>query len=244
MVTKTETVLEKRLKKPNNFTQKSFQYYDIIMAVFITLLLCSNLIGAPKVCSFYGVTFGGTLIFFPITYLFGDILTEVYGYKRSRKVVWAGFCAMGFASFVCWLMLALPSAPSWNHQKELELVFGQTPRIVAASLAAYLVGEFANSYVLAKLKILTQGKWLWTRVVGSTLVGEAIDTAIFYPLAFWGTWPRHLVAEVMVFSYLFKVVWETLMMPFTYKIVDFLKKAENEDYFDHDTDFSPFSLRT
>lgn len=222
---------------------KVFRFYDILMVSFVTLLLCSNLIGAPKVCHIGGITFGGTLIFFPITYLFGDILTEVYGYQRSRKVVWAGFLAIVFASFVSWLMLRLPSDPSWNHQAALETVFGQTPRIVAASLTAYLVGEFTNSFVLAKLKIYTQGKWLWTRVVGSTLVGEGIDSVIFYPLAFAGTWPTHLLVEVMITSYFFKVIWETLMMPLTYKIVSFLKRIENEDYYDYGTDFSPFTFK-
>jgi uncharacterized integral membrane protein (TIGR00697 family) len=213
------------------------------MASFVTLLLCSNLIGAAKVCTIWGISFGGTLLFFPITYLFGDILTEVYGYKRSRKVVWTGFGAMGFASFVSWLILILPPAENWNHQAELELIFGQTPRLVVASLIAYLIGELANSYVLAKMKILTQGKWLWTRIVGSTIVGEAIDTLIFYPLAFFGVWPIELLLSVMATSYVFKVLWESLMTPLTYKIVGFLKRAEQEDYYDYDTNFSPFSLR-
>lgn len=222
---------------------KCYRYYDLIMAAFVTLLLCSNLIGAAKVCHIWGISFGGTLIFFPITYLFGDILTEVYGYKRSRKVVWTGFGAMGFASFVSWLILALPPAETWNHQAELELIFGQTPRLVAASLIAYLIGELANSYVLAKMKIMTQGKWLWTRIVGSTIVGEAIDSVIFYPLAFFGVWPTKLLLSVMATSYVFKVIWETLMTPLTYKIVGFLKRVEQEDYFDYNTNFSPFSLK-
>ncbi len=222
---------------------KVFRYYDLIMSAFVTLLLCSNLIGATKVCQVWGVSFGGTLLFFPITYLFGDILTEVYGYKRSRKVVWVGFCAMAFASLVCWIILALPAAPSWNHQSELQQVFGQTPRIVAASLGAYFIGELSNSYVLAKLKVFTQGKWLWTRVVGSTIIGEGIDSMIFYPCAFLGQWSTALLIEVMLTSYIFKVIWETLMMPFTYRIVYQLKKIEQEDYYDYNTDFSPFSFK-
>jgi uncharacterized integral membrane protein (TIGR00697 family) len=230
--------------KSPNADLKAYRYYDLIMAAFITLLLCSNLIGAPKVCSIGGVSFGGTLIFFPITYLFGDILTEVYGYKRSRKVVWAGFIAMGFASFVSWLILLLPPASGWDHQTELEVVFGQTPRLVIASLVAYFVGELANSFVLAKMKILTQGKWLWTRIVGSTIIGEGIDSIIFYPLAFLGHWPTTLVFKVMTTSYIFKVLWETLMTPLTYKFVAFLKQAEGEDYYDYETQFTPFSLKT
>jgi queuosine precursor transporter len=223
--------------------KKTYQYFDLIMAAFVTLLLCSNLIGAAKVCHVAGVTFGGTLLFFPITYLFGDILTEVYGYKRSRKVVWTGFIALIFSSLVAWFILALPPAEGWNHQTEFSVVFTQTPRLVAASLAAYFVGELTNSYVLAKMKILTQGKWLWTRIVGSTILGEAIDTLIFYPLAFYGVWNNSLLIQVLLTSYTFKVIWEILMTPFTYKIVNFLKRVENEDYFDLETNFSPFSLK-
>ncbi len=225
-------------------TPKQFLYFDVIMVAFVVLLLCSNLIGASKVCSLYGVDFGGTLIFFPITYLFGDILTEVYGYQRSRKVVWAGFLALGFASFFSWLIILLPAAPTWDRQRELTMIFGQTPRLVIASLLAYFVGEFVNSYVLAKLKIMTQGKWLWTRIVGSTLIGEAVDSALFYPLAFYGVWPDSLLVRVLAASYLFKVTWEIVMTPMTYRVVSFLKRVENENYFDYETDFSPFSLKT
>lgn len=222
---------------------KHYRYYDSIMVAFVTLLLCSNLIGAPKIWQVFGFSFGGTLLFFPITYLFGDILTEVYGYDRSRKVVWAGFIAMIFASFVSWIILKLPSAPTFNHQAELEVVFGATPRLVAGSLVAYFIGELSNSYVLAKLKIWTQGRWLWTRLLGSTVIGEGIDTLIFYPLAFYGIWPDDLLGSVMMTSYAFKVIWESIMTPFTYRLVSFLKKAENEDYYDYDTNFAPFSLK-
>ena len=222
---------------------KPFRYYDLLMASFVTLLLCANLIGASKVCSFKGITFGGTLIFFPLTYLFGDILTEVYGYKRSRKVVWTGFAALIFASFVSWFIIIIPSAPHWNHQTELETVFALTPRIVGASLTAYLIGEFSNSILMAKIKVYTHGKWLWFRILASTVIGEAIDSIIFYPLAFYGAWPTELLIEVMVTGYVFKVLWESLMIPFTYKIVEFLKKSESQDYYDYQTNFSPFSLK-
>ncbi len=214
------------------------------MVAFVVLLLCSNLIGASKVCSLFGINFGGTLIFFPITYLFGDILTEVYGYQRSRKVVWAGFIALGFASAFSWLIILLPPAPTWDRQRELTLIFGQTPRLVIASLFAYFVGEFANSFVMAKLKIFTDGKWLWTRIVGSTVIGEAIDSVLFYPVAFYGLWPDRLLIQVLTASYLFKVTWEIAMTPLTYRVVHFLKKVENEDYFDYKTNFSPFSLKS
>ena len=223
--------------------ERRYHYYDFIMASFVTILLCSNLIGVTKVCTLDGIKFSAAVLFFPISYVFGDILTEVYGYARSRKVVWAGFAALGFASFMCWLVLALPSAPSWPHEDALITVFGSTPRIVAASLAAYFVGEFANSYVLAKMKILTKGKWLWTRTVGSTVVGELVDSVVFYPLAFLGIWRTETVFEVLVSNYLIKVLWEVLMTPVTYKIVGFLKRAEGVDFYDYHTHFTPFSLK-
>lgn len=225
-------------------TRKNFKYFDLIMAAFVATILCSNLIGVSKVCTIFGITTSGSILFFPLSYLFGDVLTEVYGYKYSRKVVWTGFASLIFASFVSWFIVNLSPAPGWNHQKELETVFGQTPRIVLASLTGYFIGEFSNSYVLAKMKIYTEGKWLWTRVLGSTIVGEAIDTLIFYPLAFLGVWPNELLIQVMLTNYTIKVAWETVMTPFTYKIVAFLKKAEQEDYYDYNTDFSPFSLKS
>lgn len=229
-------------------TQKrNFKYYDLVMAAFVTVLLCSNLIGVSKVCSIellpgWKIIFGAGTLFFPISYVFGDILTEVYGYARSRKVVWAGFAAMAFASFMSWAVLRLPPAPGWPHQEALETVFGATPRIVLASLIAYFGGEFANSYVLAKMKILTQGRWLWTRTVGSTIAGELVDSALFYPLAFLGAWQTSQVIAVMITNYALKVLWEIIMTPVTYKIVGFLKQAESEDFYDYDTDFSPFSM--
>lgn len=225
-------------------TQKTFRYYDLIMAAFVTILLCSNFIGASKVCTVWGVTFGAGVLFFPISYIFGDILTEVYGYARSRKVVWAGFGAMAFASFMAWFILALPPAKGWDNQTAYETVFGGTPRLVLASFVAYFVGEFANSFTLAKMKIWTKGRRLWTRTVGSTIVGEAVDSAIFYPLAFLGIWNTHLVIEVMITNYMMKVGWEVLMTPLTYKVVHFLKEKEQEDYYDYETNFTPFSIQT
>jgi uncharacterized integral membrane protein (TIGR00697 family) len=225
-------------------TQKNFRYYDLVMAAFVTVLLCSNLIGASKVCTVFGVTFGAGVLFFPISYVFGDILTEVYGYARSRKVVWAGFAAMIFASFMSWFVLSLTPATGWTGQAALQSVFGGTPRLVAASLVAYFAGEFANSFTLAKMKIFTHGKMLWTRTVGSTIVGELVDSLIFYPLAFLGLWPTDLVIKVMISNYLIKVGWEVVMTPVTYKIVAFLKRAEDEDYYDYNTNFTPFSLKT
>ncbi len=221
-----------------------YRYYDLVMAAFVTVLLCANVIGAAKVAEIGGFTFGAGVLFFPISYVFGDILTEVYGYARARKVVWAGFGALVFASVMSWAILAFPPAPGWPHQEAYETVFGATPRIVLASLIAYFSGEFCNSYVLAKMKLFTQGRQLWTRTIGSTIVGEAIDSIIFYPVAFLGVWETELVWRVMVSNYLLKVLWEALMTPLTYRIVNFLKRAEGEDYFDHDTNFTPFTLQT
>jgi uncharacterized integral membrane protein (TIGR00697 family) len=224
--------------------KKTYRYYDLIMAAFVTVLLCSNLIGASKVATAFGFTFGAGILFFPLSYAFGDVLTEVYGYARSRKVVWAGFIAMIFASFMSWFVLALAPAQGWPHQAAYETVFGGTTRIVAASLAAYFLGEFANSFTLAKLKILTKGKYLWTRTIGSTIVGEAVDSLVFYPAAFLGLWSTDLVVKVMITNYVLKVLWEILATPATYKIVAFLKRVENEDHYDYQTNFSPFSLET
>ncbi len=221
-----------------------YRYYDLVMAAFVTVLLCANVIGAAKVAEIGGFTFGAGVLFFPISYVFGDILTEVYGYARARKVVWAGFGALVFASVMSWAILAFPPAPGWPHQEAYETVFGATPRIVLASLIAYFSGEFCNSYVLAKMKLFTQGRQLWTRTIGSTILGEAVDSVIFYPVAFLGVWETELVWRVMVSNYLLKVLWEALMTPLTYRIVNFLKRAEGEDYFDHDTNFTPFTLQT
>jgi hypothetical protein len=229
---------------PPPHTARQYRYYDLVMAAFVTVLLCANLIGAAKVAQIGGVTFNSGVLFFPVSYIFGDVLTEVYGYARARKVVWAGFGALAFASFMSWATLAFPPAAGWPHQAAYETVFGGTPRIVAASLVAYFSGEFCNSYVLAKLKLVTSGRVLWSRTIGSTIIGEAVDSAIFYPLAFLGVWSSELVVRVMITNYLLKVLWEVLMTPFTYRIVNFLKRAESEDYFDRHTNFTPFSLRT
>jgi uncharacterized integral membrane protein (TIGR00697 family) len=213
------------------------------MAAFVTVLLCANLIGASKVAQLGGLTFGAGVLFFPLSYVFGDVLTEVYGYARARKVVWAGFAAMAFASFMSAVVLAFPPAPGWDHQPAYQTVFGNTPRIVFASLVAYFCGEFTNSYVLARLKVRTEGRFLWLRTIGSTIAGEGVDSVIFYPLAFAGVWPRELVLTVMITNYLFKVGWEAVITPVTYRVVGFLKRAEAEDYYDRDTDFTPFSLK-
>jgi queuosine precursor transporter len=223
--------------------RRAYRYYDLVMAAFVTVLLCANLIGASKLATLFGFTFGAGVLFFPISYVFGDVLTEVYGYARARKVVWAGFGALLFASVMSAIVLAFPPAPGWPHQAAFETVFGGTPRIALASLVAYFSGELTNSFVLAKMKIKTEGRHLWTRTIGSTIAGEAVDSLIFYPLAFLGVWTTQQVLAVMFSNYLIKVGWEAVMTPFTYRIVAFLKRAEGEDYYDRGTDFTPFSLK-
>lgn len=228
---------------------RRYKYFDLVMAAFVAVLLCSNLIGVHKVSSidlpFYGeYVYGTGVLFFPLSYLFGDILTEVYGYARSRRVIWAGFAALIFASFMSFVVTSLPAAKTMTPESQaaVNAIFGQTWRIVAASLVGFWAGEFVNSFVLAKMKLLTTGKYLWTRTIGSTFAGEAVDSLIFYPLAFLGTWPTEQVVSVMIGNYFLKVLWEILATPLTYKIVGFLKRAEHEDYFDRDTDFNPFHL--
>lgn len=230
---------------------RQYRYYDLIMAAFVTVLLCSNLIGVHKVSSinlpFYGqYIYGAGVLFFPISYLFGDILTEVYGYARSRRVIWAGFVALVFASLMSFVVTALPAAKTMSaeQQQAISLIFGQVPRIVLASLLAFWIGEFVNSFVLAKMKLLSAGKFLWMRTIGSTVMGEIADTLIFYPIAFFGIWSNEQLIGVMIGNYFIKVLWEVLATPFTYLIVGFLKKAEHEDYYDRDTNFNPFTLET
>jgi hypothetical protein len=223
---------------------RTYRYYDFVMAAFVTVLLCANLIGAGKVASLGGFSFGAGVLFFPVSYVFGDILTEVYGYARARKVVWAGFAAEIFAAFMAWTVVQMPPAPGWPNQAAMETVFGSAPRIVFASILAYCAGEFSNSYVLARMKVAMEGRSLWMRTIGSTIAGELVDSLLFYPLAFLGTWPTELVLKVMATNYGLKVLWEVLMTPLTYRVVAFLKRAEHEDYYDRDTDFTPFSLKT
>ena len=221
---------------------KQYKYFEFVMAAFVCVLLCSNLIGASKQAEVFGYRFGAGVLFFPISYIFGDVLTEVYGYARARRVVWAGFSAMLFAAFMSWFVLVLPPAPGWNQQAAFETVFGGTWRIVFGSLIAFFCGEFANSFTLAKLKIFTQGRLLWTRTIGSTIVGEACDTVVFYPLAFFGTWSEDLLLKVMIANYVLKVGWEVVATPITYRVVAALKRVEQEDFYDRDTNFTPFSL--
>jgi queuosine precursor transporter len=230
---------------------RQYRYYEFVMAAFVTVLICANLIGPAKISQvelpvFGTFVFGAGLLFFPISYVFGDILTEVYGYARARRVIWAGFGGLAFASFMAYVVVALPPAPFWKNQEAYEIAFGTAWRVAGASMIAYFCGEFVNSYVLAKMKILTAGKWLWTRTIGSTIFGEAVDSALFYPLAFYGTGiiPDEQLPKVMLAQFVGKVAVEVAFTPLTYKVVGFLKRAEHEDYYDRRTNFTPFSLKT
>ena len=252
--------------------RREYRYYEFVMVAFVVILVCSNLIGPAKIAqvelpSFlvdavnafgqmtahiglpFGVShyfvFGAGVLFFPISYVFGDILTEVYGYARSRRVIWAGFAGLAFASFMSYVVVALPPAPFWKNQAAYEIAFGLTWRISLASMIAYFCGEFVNSFVLAKMKLATQGRWLWSRTIGSTIFGEGVDSLIFYPLAFYGTGiiPDDKLPTVMLAQFVTKVGVEVLFTPVTYAIVGALKRAENEDYYDRDTRFTPFTLK-
>lgn len=229
---------------------REYRYFEFVMAAFVVILVCSNLIGPAKIAQVDlplvgALTFGAGVLFFPISYVFGDILTEVYGYARSRRVIWAGFAGLAFASFMAWVVVSLPPAPFWKHQAAYEVAFGATWRIALASMVAYFCGEFVNSYVLAKMKVAMQGRRLWMRTIGSTIFGEGVDSLLFYPLAFYGTGiiPNDKLPLVMLAQFAAKVGVEVLFTPVTYAIVGWLKRAEHEDYYDRDTVFTPFTLK-
>ena len=228
-------------------TGRQFRYYDFVMAAFVAILLLSNVTGAakPAALNINGEQwiFGAGILFFPLGYVIGDVLTEVYGYARARRVIWAGFGALLFMAFMSWVVVALPPAPGWDGQAAYESVFGQVWRIVFASITAFWAGEFVNSYVMARMKIWTGGKYLWTRTIGSTGVGQGIDSIIFYPLAFWGTWSNTQVISVMITNWLLKVGWEIVLTPVTYMVVGWLKRKEGVDIFDEGTNFSPFKTK-
>jgi len=232
------------------------RYYEFVMVAFVVVLVCANLIGPAKIAQVNlpftppwsdtaVLVFGAGVLFFPISYVFGDILTEVYGYARSRRVIWAGFAALFFASFMAWVVVALPPAPFWKNQAAYEVAFGNAWRISLASMIAFFCGEFVNSFVLAKMKLITEGRHLWSRTIGSTIFGEAVDSTLFYPLAFWGTGiiPNEALPKVMAAQFVAKVAVEVLFTPVTYAIVGWLKRAEGIDHYDRDTRFTPFSIK-
>lgn len=243
-------MLKKRISQnteslPRNSSEGSLRmlrYFDFVAIAFVSILLISN-IAAQKLFAFGPFVFTGGIILFPLSYVFGDVLTEVYGYKRTRRVIWAGFVASAFMAIILWIAVLLPPASGWPLQNEFQQILGFLPRIVLASIIAYWAGEFCNSYVLARLKILTQGKYLWTRTIGSTVVGQGVDTALFVLLAFLGEFSTPLLIKTILSGYAFKVFYEALVTPITYLIVNWLKRAEGINIYDVQTDFTPFSLK-
>jgi len=217
-----------------------YKYYDLLTSIFIVVLLISNLVG-QKLCAFGPFRVSGAQLLFPITYIFGDIFTEVYGYGGSRRVIWIGFLASGLMALMGLVTVALPPAPEWHNQEAFATVFDIVPRMVVASLIAYWCGEFANSFTLAKMKIFTKGRYLWTRTVGSTVVGQAVDTVVLMIVAFGGQRNAMLILRLIVSAYLFKVAYEVLATPLTYWIVGFLKRSEGVDKYDYGTHFTPFT---
>lgn len=224
-----------------NQAPKSFKYLTAISVFFVAVLLISN-VASSKITTLGWFTFDAGTLLFPLSYIFGDILTEVYGYRKSRGVIWLGFFSALLMSLVFIIVGKLPPAADWGNQGAYDMILGLTPRIVLASLVAYFCGEFCNSFILAKMKVLTAGKWLWTRTIGSTLVGELVDSALFILIAFTGILPTSLLLTLIISNYVFKTAIEILFTPVTYKVVKMLKKREHEDHYDRDTNFNPFAV--
>ena len=242
--------METGIKKDEK--ERNFRYFDLVMALFVTVLIISNIASSAKIVdwgvSLFGLplAFDAGTILFPLSYIFGDVLTEVYGYRRSRRVIWTGFFCLGFSAFILWLVRIMPGEATWAAgvgQEAFDKVLGgvSSGGIVLASLSAYFAGEFSNSVILAKMKVMTQGRWLWTRTIGSTLVGEGVDSLIFiFVASLFGVFPWEIFFTLVVTNYIFKVAIEALMTPATYAVVNFWKKSENEDYYDRTTNFNPF----
>ncbi len=222
--------------------EKSFRYLGPISVLFVSVLLISN-VASTKIVDFGWFTFDGGTLLFPLSYIFGDILTEVYGYKRTRSVIWMGFLCALLMSLIFIVVGKLPPAADWPNQEAYDQILGLTPRIVAASLIAYFCGEFSNSFILAKMKIMTKGRWLWMRTIGSTIVGELVDSALFIGIAFYGILPSSLLVTLVISNYIFKTGVEILCTPITYQVIGYLKRKENEDYYDRQTNFNPFSIK-
>ena len=218
---------------------KSPRHLDLFSVLFVSVLIVS-MIMAQKLFVFLGVTFTTAIIVFPVSYILGDVLTEVYGYGRARRVIWLGFLANVIMVIFLEFSVALPPAPNWVHQGAFETILQQVPRTVAASLLAYLCGEFVNSFVLAKMKIWTSGRYLWTRTIGSTIVGQGADTVVFVVVAFWGYMPPSVIWEIIWSAYIFKVLYEAAATPITYMVVNWVKRKEGVDAYDTDTNFTPF----
>ena len=224
-------------------TPRPFRYYDFVLVAMVVVFVLSNLIGAAKLSTVMGFTFGAGVLFFPVSYILGDVMTEVYGYANARRAVWAGVGANLFMALMAAFVVALPPAEGWDGQPAYVAVFGMTPRIVAASLLAFWAGELANAYVMAKMKVRSEGRHLWQRTIGSTIVGQGVDSVIFYPVAFLGIWSTGQVLTVMATNYVLKVVWEAVLTPVTYLVIGKLKRVEGVDIYDRDTDFTPFSVK-
>jgi len=236
----------------NAHDTRPYRYYDLVMALFVTVLLISNLLSSAKIVDLktalgpIDLAFDAGTLVFPISYIFGDVLTEVYGYRRSRRVIWVGFGANVLLGLFVWVAGVLPGEAEWREyagQDAYDAILGGVSGLIVASLVAYFMGEFSNSYVLARMKVWTGGRWLWTRTIGSTLVGQAVDTTVFMLIATaLGVFPPEILLSLIVTNYILKVGFEALLTPLTYRIVNALKAAEHEDYFDRHTDFNPFKL--
>ncbi|HEY8462495.1 MAG TPA: queuosine precursor transporter [Bacillota bacterium] len=227
--------------------RRNYKYFDLILGLFVAILLISNIVSVKAVkipipWLNTALTFDGGTLLFPFSYIFADILTEVYGYERSRRVIWSGFAGLVLMAAVVWLVGRIPADPLWEHQQAYEAVLMTAPRIALASIVAYFSGEFANSYILSRLKVITRGKRLWVRTIGSTLVGELLDSVVFVYGAFWGVWEHSLIVSVFVSNYIFKTGYEIVVTPLTYLITGWLKRAEQEDHYDVDADYNPFRL--
>jgi uncharacterized integral membrane protein (TIGR00697 family) len=228
---------------PAKEATKQFRYLDIITGIFVAILIISN-VASSKITAFGPFTLDGGTILFPLSYIFGDVLTEVYGYGRARKVIWTGLICNLLMAIVFMVVGVLPSAPDWHNQQAYDAILGLTPRIVLASIIAYFAGEFSNSFTLSKLKLVTKGKYLWMRTIGSTLIGEFFDTLLFIAIAFWGVLPTSILVPLLISNYIFKVGVEVIFTPVTYLVINFLKKVEHEDHYDRKTNFNPFVVKT
>lgn len=222
--------------------ERGYRHYDLLMAAFVAVLLISN-IASTKILVLGRFTFDGGTLLFPLSYIFGDVLTEVYGYRRSRRVIWTGFAAAAFMPLVLTVVAMLPADSQWPHQEAYMSILGQTPRIFAGSLAAYWLGEFSNSYIMSRMKILTEGRFLFARTIASTVVGQGVDTIIFIVIAFAGVLPAGLLWTIFISNYIFKVLFEAAATPFTYLLVGWLKREEGVDHYDHGVSYNPFSRR-
>jgi len=231
------------MNPPNQLSDETrySHWFLIVVAVFVTCLITANII-AVKLIDLFGLVLPAAIFIFPLSYITGDVLTEVYGYRQARKVIWLGFLCNVLVVLAIWVAQVLPAASFWDGQIAYERILGYTPRILAASFLAYLVGEFANSFVLAKLKIATQGRWLWMRTIGSTLVGQGLDSVVFIFLAFAGAIPVHALTQAIVTQWLAKSAYEAAVTPFTYLVVKFLKRREGLDTYDYQTRFHPLLI--